>query len=124
MIDSRWLIFALTGAVFILMVVVMVMPIQPFTMHIKSLNDNSLTHGSFFLGSGSIDEEPVFVTYVMLNNGGYKLKTIPAGEFTTIYEDDPPVPYVYVWGSTCFLYYEIHVPKGTIIQAYNLDGKL
>jgi hypothetical protein len=97
-------------------------PIE-YTIQIKSLNDGSQISGHFSLGSGYIKQEPVFVVYEGLNNGGYVLKTLPADD-TIIYEDNPPVPYIRVHGTHAQKLYEIHVPSESIIQQYTLDGKL
>jgi hypothetical protein len=43
-----------------------------------ALADGQSTHGSFFLGSGSVDSDPAFFWYQDDGTGGYKLKSINA----------------------------------------------
>ena len=46
----------------------------PVTSDIVSLADGQGTHGSFFLGSGSIDSKPVFFFYRQSANGSFRLE--------------------------------------------------
>lgn len=89
---------------------------------IISINDGSQTDGSFFLGSGYISEDPFYVTYATTDRG-YILLTIPAYQ-TEIIEDEDNNPYVHKRAHITKIRYEIHVPHGTIIRQFNLDGKL
>jgi hypothetical protein len=118
-----WIVVFAFFLTMIIGIITLMLPIQPYDIQIKSLNDNNKIEGSFFLGSGSIKEEPVFVAYACLTNGGYVLKTFHAAD-TVIFEDNPPVPYIHVTGYADQRHYDIHVPTGTIIQQYTLDGKL
>jgi len=103
----------------------------PYRIDLKSLNDGSEIQGHFFLGSGSIRQEPQFVAYAKTARGGYVLKTFPA-DMSTIYMDSW-IPYVVVWHSESdFIVhsengisaYDFHVPPGTIVEKYVLDGQL
>jgi hypothetical protein len=100
---------------------------------IRSLHDGSQISGSFSLGSGYIKQEPQFVYYQKVEKG-YQLKTIPA-DTTTVIEDENTTPYLrvtmYADEGKLFHsilhqqnYYELHVPSGTIIQEWKLDGSL
>jgi len=112
--------------------------LQPdYVVPIASLNDNSRIYGSFTLGSGSVKSEPVFVVYSQLRNGGYQLETYPADQ-CTIYMDSDTLPHIQVYRTVVSFYslqlpgcefpswrtYDIHVPKGTIVQQYRLDGQI
>jgi hypothetical protein len=100
---------------------------------IRSLHDGSQISGSFSLGSGYIKQHPQFVFYQKVEKG-YQLKTCPA-EDTTVIEDENTSPYlrVIVYADEGKLFhsiwheqqvYELHVPEGTIIQEWKLDGTL
>jgi hypothetical protein len=110
--------------------------LQPtYRIPIATLNDDSLIHGHFTLGSGTINEEPVYVSYAAMANGGYKMVTFAASK-STVFTDTDIAPYVQVYSCySDFPYphkciwtedeFDIHVPKGTIEQPmYALDGKL
>lgn len=104
---------------------------------IASLSDATGTKGSFVLGSGSVSNELVFTYYV--GTTSFQLKQVPA-KYTTIYMDENGSPYlltrVYmkrdlncdnVTLSESRLWYmateyEFHVPNGTIVKQYNLNG--
>jgi hypothetical protein len=104
---------------------------------IASLSDAMGTKGSFILGSGSVSNELVFTYYV--GTTSFQLKQVPA-EYTTIYMDENISPYllarVYMkrnlnrdnvtLSETRLWYmateYEFHVPSGTIVKQYNLNG--
>jgi hypothetical protein len=100
---------------------------------IRSLHDGAQISGSFSLGSGYIRQEPQFVFYQTVEKG-YQLKTCPAA-YTTVIEDENATPYLritdYAQKGKIFntisqrsRVYELHVPSGTIIQEWKLDGTL
>lgn len=92
---------------------------------IHSLKDNSMIHGRFFLGSGSIDSVPVYVYYYKLPSGGYKLGTVPVDK-TVIFMDENDSPYLKTtWYKFAKIYdeYEFHVPNGTIVEEYLLNSE-
>lgn len=60
---------------------------------IVALKDNSNIHGSFFLGTGSIDEEMYYYYMADNGNGGYTMEKVEADD-CTIYEDSPDAPYL------------------------------
>jgi hypothetical protein len=57
----------------------------PVQSRLVSLADGSSTHGSFFLGSGSVDSEPVFFFYRESDDGSYRLEHRDA-EYVSIVE--------------------------------------
>lgn len=115
------------------------------TQSIVSINDNSQLsgHGSAFYVS--INTSGIYTYYYQLEDGGYKQSTVPANK-TVIYEEDNcENPSVMQYGtytknnwsttwSKILIFsdknddykgcrYEIHVPKGTIVQEFNLDSQ-
>jgi hypothetical protein len=104
---------------------------------IISLNDRYAIEGSFFLGSGYISEEPVYVFYTNDNtHGGYRLDHAPV-ETSSIFMDSDSMhrgarlitTNKYTLHKSFPLdlclpdeWNEIHVPEGTIINEYKLDG--
>jgi len=105
---------------------------------IYSLHDQSQITGSFFLGSGTLRGELCYALYRDAGNGGIKLQTVPADDRTTLFEDEPETPYLSILTEALISNrtgevlwtsqnrhsptYEIHVPPGTVIQEYVLDG--
>lgn len=96
------------------------------TYEISSIEDLSGIHGSFVLGSGTIDSTAMFAYYRKVPDGAYKLEMIPARQ-SLIYEDTE-TPYVVHHCIACSSEeayrdsYKIHVPKGTIIKQFTLNG--
>ena len=108
---------------------------------IVSLHDNLVTTGKFCLFSGYLDGEMQYMVYIKQKTGGIKLIQIPSDR-TTIYEDSesPYLSEFALWSvypeaenetaennwkhSPNWEYpiYELHVPSGTVIQEYNLNG--
>jgi hypothetical protein len=105
---------------------------------IASLQDNSTIHGSFILGSGTIESVPTYFFYYKVYGGGYKLGKVQYYDMTII-EDDSFTPGVYkawfqhtpcnkklnrwVIRKQSKYYYYIYVPSGTIIKNFHLDTK-
>lgn len=108
---------------------------------IVSLNDGSLTSGSFFLGSGSLDQRTMYFYYEG-SEDTYRLKRVPTDD-ATIKTDENDHPYITkIVATTCGTYrdgssrcdkiydwshatYVFHVPKGTITKDnFNLDGRV
>jgi hypothetical protein len=89
---------------------------------IVSINDNTGSHGEFFLGTGAVDSMSRYYFYKKVGSG-YMQGSLPAAN-TMIFMDENDTPYVkakYVNGYPES--YEIHVPDKTIIREYNLDVK-
>lgn len=101
------------------------------------MRDTTGVSGSFFLGTGMLHDTLQYVVYVDAGNGGKRLISLPVDK-TVIYEDEDDAPYLtktdlcYVQPETSevktkiFSYrypnYEFHVPAGTIVREYVLNG--
>ncbi len=90
------------------------------------LQDNSAIHGSFFLGTGSIDEHPVYAYYVMGNDGCATLETVSTHRAKIKYTTGEPAVVrmgnVNHWSiSEPYLIFEI--PQGSIVNGYRLDAQ-
>lgn len=107
------------------------------TYYLQSIQDNSNTEGTFFLGCGSVDEEMKYTFYYKTNKG-FKIKQIPCKEATIIHKEVNKKPRAELVinkrkdDNTIMDYfsividrpnYNIYVPKGTIKNNYNLDAK-
>ena len=113
----------------------------PVENKIASLSDGMGTSGSFFLGSGSIDSEPVFFYYAGDNTNGFRLKHVDAADASIIEFDGEPYMVRYCgdldtapewidfnrvdsepecagWDRTVF-----YVPAGSIQNNYILDAE-
>lgn len=107
------------------------------THNIKSLSDGQATRGSFFLGSGVLDDVPTYFYYAEVGERQYRQKTAPASR-VTIREDSSEKPHVEKVGQefdTNFWFsfmatgdrssrhdrYVFVVPEGSVIQNYTLD---
>ena len=96
---------------------------------IYSMHDNADIDGHFFLGSGGIGTERVYVTYIEIPDGSIVQKTYPV-DSSKIFMDTEENPYVlYKWRFNCammipepFHYFEFHIPNGTVIKEFKLDG--
>jgi hypothetical protein len=105
---------------------------------IHSLHDKAMLRGSFFLGTGTLSDKMYFTYYE--GETSFKLKRVPA-DTTTIFMDEDDHPYIKTitpmkrtvysdgratpssrdyWRETT---YEFHVPNGTIVKEYNLNGE-
>ena len=101
---------------------------------LATLQDNRGIQGSFFLGTGSIDSEPVYFYIKALPNGGFQQDSIPA-EHVVVFQDDtqPRLITYQTWAKTEWLMWlglpggsyesEIHVPPGSITSAYKVDAE-
>lgn len=98
-----------------------------------TLQDSTGTGGSFFLGTGTVDEEASFFYYEKLERGAH-LTSIDADQAIIIEEDiDKPYLEVLVGKSDNTLWlvdflaekhaYEFHIPKGSIVTNYSLDAQ-
>lgn len=102
---------------------------------LRALSTGSEINGRFyFLGSGRIDEEPVFTFLYEQADGGVKLSSVPADK-TTVYEQDESDPYMTtnqarmipndLWApfgiATRDSYtYEFRIPEGSILNTYEV----
>ena len=104
-----------------------------------SLADTSKVHGSFFLGSGYVDQEPSFTWYEQAGENNYVRKDALSYESTIHYLGKGETPrYVrsetvpnekfwntWGWGSASGgeYHYDFYIPKGSIVQSYKLDNR-
>jgi hypothetical protein len=99
---------------------------------IIALQDNIETNGRFFLGSGTIDEDPVYY-YMAEDEFGYKMDTVDTDFAYIQYSKDKPhietyAPYFtngfvefFTGGCISGNRTIIYVPKGSIVENYNVD---
>lgn len=103
--------------------------------NLESIKDNSSISGSFFLGSGSINGSMKYCCYIE-ENGVYKMFTSDVYNSSIKYTDDKPVveKISYVKTDAFINYfsnslkrfenkYVYKVPKGSIMNNYNLDAE-
>lgn len=110
------------------------------TVRLESLQDGSSVRGSFFLGSGVIDEVSVFTWYEQPQPGSYRQARADADSSTVHYTDGAPRYIVHIeqieggsfWGTWGFRgdsgdevnrTYDFYVPKGSVKSQYELDAK-
>lgn len=99
---------------------------------IIALQDNIETNGSFFLGSGTVDENPVYY-YMAEDEFGYKMDTIDVDSTYIKYSKDKThietyTPYFtngvvefFTGGCLGSSRTVIYIPKGSIVENYNID---
>jgi hypothetical protein len=108
-------------------------PSQP--IYLYSLRNNSEVNGSFFLGTGFIDETQTAFYSTIESDGAIVFRHIPL-ESTKVYQDNPEKPYLlyyssefkYDWLKYLFLLpndtniqpAEFHIPEGSVFQGYTL----
>lgn len=105
-------------------------PVQQYTS-LASLSDGSGVSGSFFLGIGSVDSEPVYMYYTN-DNGVFRLHQIEARRAYVTYTDSQPQMVKHTdrstnkWLSVFFGIdndYEFQVPRGSVKSNFNLDAQ-
>lgn len=96
-----------------------------------SLSNGTGVHGSFFLGTGTLNSEPIFQYFYPLESGGFKSATLQ-GDVTVFEEDREDGEKVnfgldFKWGWLWIFAicqeqyrYEFHIPKGSITKAFEL----
>jgi hypothetical protein len=91
------------------------------TRKIVSMSNSTQINGSFFLGCGTIEEEPVIYYYYEQNNGSKKL-TYAYARRSEIYEDlkEGQTPYLLI-PSDILGTFKFHVPPNSITPTFNLD---
>lgn len=115
------------------------------TLEIVSLSDNSQIEGAGRIGCFAIATNEKYIFYCKNDDGSYTQEKV-AVEETKIYEEDNcKLPRIETYttfsqnnwseawtkfllfsskdGEEYSIRYEIHVPKGTIVQQFNLDAK-
>ena len=88
---------------------------------IVSIRNEDSIEGSFFLGSGTLNDKTYYVCYSKTNKG-YKLEKLETDKSYVI-EDNDKTPSVYKVNDKNSLgnYYNIYVPVGTIITTFVLN---
>ena len=99
---------------------------------LHAINDSSGTSGSFFLGSGSIDEKPVYLYYYK-EGEAFRRGSIDADDAEIFYSDGTPrIEYrgaiIPRWidpigGDIPQGLSRIYVPEGSISSQYEFDNK-
>jgi hypothetical protein len=100
-----------------------------------ALQDTVSVQGRFFLGSGSINGELVYVYYYETEDGGIRSGYVSANR-SVVYEEDradalvvtyeeylEPSPFRLISGynGASSRTYKIYVPKGTVVRSFQLD---
>lgn len=102
------------------------------TFEIVSLQDGNSINGSFFLGSGQINNSMAYTFYYKTETGGFKLKQIESEYVEIKYSTENPIATKYYlvdaswWNNFAIDFYEsrwiIEIPEGTIKTNYVLDA--
>lgn len=105
------------------------------TYQLASFRDAIGIHGSFFIGSGSVDSKLKYYFYKKLPDAGYQADSVDATN-AIIYQDETKQPYIDVYalqftnkleilfavpGGIWYYSYKIHVPPNSIVQNYKLN---
>ena len=117
-------------------------PLPPERHTMVNIADNTEIHGTFFLFSGSIDEEPVYAWYEKTGPNTYKRRSVSSDNAEVHYLTNDEAPYYeinrfkYEEGFLKTWYfnlssgkpytgedYDFYVPKGTITNDYKLDAQ-
>lgn len=106
------------------------------TQRIETLGDGGGVRGSFFLGTGSIQNMPVYMYYTQNSAGEYRLRHVDADLAHVVYTDDTPTVVRYRhtsanhwkaafvgWSEPTTGFVEFRVPKGSIKQQIVLDAQ-
>lgn len=113
---------------------------EAFETPLATLQDGQSVHGQFFLGSGSIDSEPVFFYYEKTGKSSYKLRHLSASHAVIVESDETPKVVqecrvynasVIVWpiptdkSADCHggVATKFYVPKGSIQNNFMLDAQ-
>ncbi|MFW6046949.1 MAG: hypothetical protein ACOCP4_04090 [Candidatus Woesearchaeota archaeon] len=139
---SMCVILTIIGALFLLVISIaiteyhgkVVEKYSEYMYNISSLHNNTEISGSFFIGSGSIDETEYYFTFVKIGDNTYKRKKFRTDD-TYIIESNSGKPRVikktanmklndYItpsWLTTITRpKYYMYVPEGTIIKDFRL----
>ena len=102
------------------------------TKALYALADGNEISGSFFLGSGSIDDNMKYVYIVETEGKGYKMETVNINSAYVQYSDEEPTVTItsYVFDSEILNFlgvcpapteYIFRVPEGSITNSYVID---
>jgi hypothetical protein len=89
-----------------------------------SISNSTQISGNFFLGSGSINEQPVFYYYYKTQNSSIKLSYALAGLseiFTDIKVGEKPYVIYKPVGWSTYESWKFHIPIDSIISTFELD---
>ncbi len=104
------------------------------TIALTSLHSTDVTHGDFFLGSGTIEGEQYYFYYTK-EGLGFKPGKMKVNDLTTIFEENRQdgllisykkefvnsKAYLFTFGlCDCKYKYEIHIPKGSLKQEFTI----
>ena len=101
------------------------------TTNIIALKDSAGNSGSFFLGSGYIDDD-LYYYYAAETERGYKVDKIKASNCYTRYSDDTPRIeeykavgfknwYDYIYAMPSVSYKVVYIPEGSITNVFEVD---
>ena len=104
------------------------------TQNLYAISDGNEVEGSFFLGSGTIDDSMKYVYIVEVEGKGYKMKTIGVNNAFVSYTEDTPtlVTNTYVFENEFLNFiafpanateYIFNIPTGSITNTYVIDMK-
>lgn len=102
------------------------MPKPTTKRELVSMINSTRINGNFFLGCGSINQEPVFYYYYKTVDGAIKLTYVNANK-TTIYEDivENQAPYTIIIGQNELVFgnslHEFHLPPNSIKPDFDLS---
>lgn len=109
--------------------------------YLGNLQDGTNIHGSFFLGSGTINQNPAYFYYKQIGPGQYRYRQLVDDGFTKIivFTDEKEHPYIktlqtcsvgrpsFWWiklGEICStVQQEFHVPPNSIVRDFQLDAQ-
>ncbi len=99
---------------------------------IVALEDNATSNGSFFLGTGAV-KDSIHYYYMIETECGYTLQNVAVSEAYIKYDTEPRIVvengcgfkhwYNNIWALPTHTRITIYVPKGTILNNYNIDLK-
>lgn len=110
------------------------------TVELQNMQDNTITAGEFFLGSGSVDGVPHYSFYIKTGTNTYERRDIEADLAKIHYTDSDP-HYIKTWkepkkekwlqpwhiditGSyQTDKQYDFYIPRGSITSEYRLDAQ-
>lgn len=107
-----------------------------WSVNLESLQDNSQTHGHFFLGSGSIEGKMMYVFYVQQEDSTFRLYQVDYSDASIKYSTNSPKEHITwthpkenLWNKFALdimpdeYTYVFEVPKGSIQNNYSLDAQ-